>query len=155
MRPVGAASVHCLVHWLPSHAHVSLTAPGAKGRRWSPPKRIVFPTCESNTIAAAQRRNGTTVEVRCTQLFPSHSHVSFSRPWPLLKPPNSTTRLRTESKAIEAPYRAGGEVVGKRWVHVEPSYVQVVASEPNCGGGPSRTIWLCVESYAIDASGLL
>src|SRR5438876_5049706 len=117
MRPIGAASVHSLFHWFPSQAQVSLTAPSAKGRRWSPPNRIVFPTCESKTIAAAQRGNGTVAEVRCVQLVPSHSHVSLRRPpVTVLTPPKRTTRFRTESKAIEAPCLVGGEVAGKRWV---------------------------------------
>src|SRR5258708_27002296 len=110
MRPTGAASVHSLVHWLPSQDQVSLTAPSAIGRRWSPPKRIVFPTCESKTIAAPHRGNGTAADVRWVQSAPSHSQVSFKRPIPMLNPPNRTTRLRTASKAIEAPKRVGGEV---------------------------------------------
>src|SRR5260370_27119326 len=85
----------------------------------------VLPSCESNAIECQKRADGGAELVLIwVQLLPSHSHVSAWRT-PLLRPPKSTTRLRTESNAIAWPNRGDGDVAGVRGLQLVPSNTQV------------------------------
>src|SRR5205814_10285784 len=77
-----------------------------------PAKRKVFPRPASNTICAPQRGVGFIPEVGVlfAHAVPSHSQVSFWRPFTSSEPPNRTIRLRVLSQTIAAPNRGDGPV---------------------------------------------
>ena len=83
----------------------------------------------------------------CTQLLPSHSHVSPRKTDPD-PPPNSTVRWRAESYTIPWARRAEGERVGFIFVHFLPSHSHVSPTGvPECP--PNNTVRWRTESYAI------
>src|SRR5689334_1417470 len=88
------------IHFLPSHSQVSPKRLPEVPARLCPPKRTILPRLLSNAIVASARGEGPTVLI-CTQLQPSHSHVSLRKlfssgllPNRTLFPPKRTTLLR-------------------------------------------------------------
>src|SRR5258708_631455 len=94
---------------------------------WSPPNITVRPSCAPYAIECQNRGNGRVVGLRCVQLVPSHSHVSFIR-WPAARPPKSTRTPRAVSKDIAMPNLGEGELAGAIFVQLVPSYVHVSPS---------------------------